>query len=558
MTEILSLWRSPLDKVALAEARALSHRQPRGSIGYGENFSAMTIYNYGYYIDLMVTPALALANMLTVMGDASPTGGLSFIPQKSFSIPITSAAPFSVPDQCVFIGSGGGGTESGGGSSFYHFVIEPSGTVASTFLSCSLGNTTTGGIYFRSLAFLWGYTEYAKDTCIYANVWNCRAINCTFTNCPLAFNAQANACTLEQCTINYDVSSTLGPNGATAVIFNAPECGALGPGQFTQVSQADTGPTGCTCIAVLGSAEHCVIADMQIYEWSTGVDFAQDVGAIYSQIRNCDVECWQTALNIALPANAGGKITSSVKVTSCILAKAADSTDGSAIVNIDAQLTAGHGNTNGELIDITLTDCTVFNMAPTPPAGQYGLEIQGGQNIKVIGGTYSNNSRNGGAGIAITGACGDVQIIGVNLQPNSPGSPNLNSQQYGLLVSGNTAGTVLVSGCDMTGYIVLGSSPVYVSGTPYRLYINDCMGYNDGSPALTATPLQLTTGVYAAELANPYFGPSVLIYSNGSTAVTLNIFGQAITSNFGIIYLPNAYQSFSFSTVPSSFSSIGK
>ena len=197
-------------------------------------------------------------------------------------------------------------------------------------------------------------------------------------------------------------------------------------------------------------------------------------------------------------------------------------------------------------------------MAPTPPAGQYGLEIQGGQNIKVIGGTYSNNSRNGGAGIAITGACGDVQIIGVNLQPNYPGSPNLNSQQYGLLVSGNTAGTVLVSGCDMTGYIVLGSSPVYVSGTPYRLYINDCMGYNDGSPALTATPLQLTTGVYAAELANPYFGPSVLIYSNGSTAVTLNIFGQAITSNFGIIYLPNAYESFSFSTVPLSFSWIGK
>jgi hypothetical protein len=255
--------------------------------------------------------------------------------------------------------------------------------------------------------------------------------------------------------------------------------------------------------------------------------------------------------------NSGG----SVKVTSCILAKASDSTDGSPIVNIDAQLIAGHGNTNSQLIDITLTDCTVFNMAPTPPAGQYGLEIQGGQNIKVIGGTYSNNSPNEGAGIAITGACGDVQIIGVNLQPSYPGSPNLNSQQYALLVSGSTAGTVLVSGCDMTGYsfLPLGGLPVHVTAAPYRLYVDNCMGYNDVGAALNATSLQLTTGVYAAELANPYFGPSVLIYSN-SSPVTLNIFGQAITSTFGIIYVPNPYDMFYFSggVVPSSFSWIGK
>lgn len=45
MTEILSLWRSPLDKVALSQAEALRGRQPQCSIGYAEDFSAMTIYN---------------------------------------------------------------------------------------------------------------------------------------------------------------------------------------------------------------------------------------------------------------------------------------------------------------------------------------------------------------------------------------------------------------------------------------------------------------------------------------------------------------------------------
>jgi hypothetical protein len=42
----LSLWRSPLDRVALAAAGALSDRQPRCSIPGYEDFSAMTVYNY--------------------------------------------------------------------------------------------------------------------------------------------------------------------------------------------------------------------------------------------------------------------------------------------------------------------------------------------------------------------------------------------------------------------------------------------------------------------------------------------------------------------------------
>ena len=94
--------------------------------------------------------------------------------------------------------------------------------------------------------------------------------------------------------------------------------------------------------------------------------------------------------------------TSGIEVTASLLAKTDVSTDPTAVVLIDPQLTSG--NTNSQLNDITFLDCTVFNAAASATAAQHGLQIVGGTNIKVIGGTYSNNSSAGGAGIAITGA----------------------------------------------------------------------------------------------------------------------------------------------------------
>jgi hypothetical protein len=250
-----------------------------------------------------------------------------------------------------------------------------------------------------------------------------------------------------------------------------------------------------------------------------------------------------SALNIALPTSGG--TAAGVKVTSCTLTKASDSTDGSPIVTINAN--------GGALNDVTLLDCTVFNMA-TAPAGQYGLAIATGSNIKILGGTYTSNGPSGGAGIAITGAATEVQIIGVNLQPSSavPSSPN--AQQYALLISGNPAG-VLVSSCDMTGY---GSaSPVRITGFPARLRITGCPGYNNSNTNLTASPTQLITGVNAASSTTPYYGPSVFMYSNPTT-LTLHVFGQSIVASTGIFFLPSAYDTFFFNSAPASFTWIGQ
>ncbi len=358
------------------------------------------------------------------------------------------------------------------------------------------------------------------------------------------------ACTMEQCTIQY----LQGPNTATAVILGAPQCSVIGPGEFVQASQSSGGPSGCTCIAVQGPSEHAVICDMYIYEWTWGVDFSQPStheGAQYTHITNCEIICWQTALNLRPPAGTTST-TAGIKVAGCVLAKASDSNDAHAIVFID--LNGAPSNT--QLNDISLLDCTVFSMAPTA-ALQYGLQITGGSNIKIIGGTYSNNGSSGGAGIAITGPCTDVQIIGANLQPSYPSSPNVHAQQYALLIASSAVvpGPILVSGCDMTGY---SASPVSVAGTPTELLISSCPGYNDRNTALIATSAMLTSGINAATLSTPYFGPSVFTFSN-STPLSVQVFGQTLTMSFGVIFLPSPYDSIRFTTTaPATFTWIGK
>jgi hypothetical protein len=93
MTDVLSLWRSPLDQVGLSAAEVLSNRQPRCSIEQGEDFSAMTIYNFAHYY-LATSPlnaGTALAAMFTAMNPGPyAMGGLAFIAQLNYNNVILS------------------------------------------------------------------------------------------------------------------------------------------------------------------------------------------------------------------------------------------------------------------------------------------------------------------------------------------------------------------------------------------------------------------------------------------------------------------------------------
>jgi hypothetical protein len=544
-SEILSIWRSPLDKTALEQAQVMADSQPRCSIGYNEDFSPMTIYNFGYYVDTYSSSYdYALYQMFEYMGplNAGPIGGLAFIPQQSFALSASGAMygfPFGVPDNSVIVGSGGGGVPGAGSTPFFHFVVTPIGSTQTVFLEpTTTGGHNSGGVYFRSLAFQWLSPANVNDVCINANVWSAQVIRCTFVDCPTAVNASGLSTGLAQCTINYTVSS---PTDATAVILSGTECLVLGPGVFSQTSRADGGATGCTGISVQG-VEHVVIADMQLYEWTIGIDFSQPTPTgqiLAAHITNCEILCWQNALNIEVAGS--GYTIAGLKVTSCTLAKTSDSTDTHEVVKIN-------GKESTTFHDITLLDCTVFNMA-SAPATQNGVNIVNGSDVKIIGGTCSNN---GYAGIAITGAATDVQVIGVNLQPSYPGAPSLNNQQYALaLAAGSSPAGILVSGCDMTGY---SGSAVYVdpSITPTDFFIVDCPGYNDRNTPLTATASQLMAGVSASQCTSPYFGPSVISYTSASP-VMLTVFGQTIIASMGVIFLPSPYDEFSFNSVPTSF-----
>jgi hypothetical protein len=202
--DLLSIWRSPIDKVAIMEAESLEQRQPRGTIVYYEDFTQITIFNYGQYITAAggITNAdAALENMFDAMRAASSPygndGGLAYILQQNYLVNAydPNIQKHEVPDQCNLLACGMGGDKGNANSThFYHFKISPlaAGLNTSTFLTCE-GNHTTGGKWFRGIAFEWAQTN-AKvgDICISAGTWNCIAVDCNLRIALQRFTLRAN------------------------------------------------------------------------------------------------------------------------------------------------------------------------------------------------------------------------------------------------------------------------------------------------------------------------------------------------------------------------------
>lgn len=565
MKDYLSIWRSPLDRVALQEAQALRDQQPRCSITIEFNtpFNPTTAYNFGSYAGVPGggTPAqnsTYLQQMLNDMLDASPPigiGGFAFIPQSQFGV-YASTDGIAVPGQVNVVGSGGGGLVPPmiAGDDFFHFVINLDGT----FLTCSGGHTSAGQ-YFRSLAFQWLNPTDPTDRCIVANTWNCRAVECNFVDCPTAFAATGLQSGLIGCTIAY----TAGPDDATAVILQGgTECFIHGPGEFYQTSVAAGGPAGCSAIALGGGSptatEHAVITDLHLYNWSFAINYVVNRNVYGTHVTNVEAAAYVTCVNM-IPPGANGKIHAE-KFTSCVFRKTADSTDGHAIILVGTSL-----GPNSNLNDIEFRNCTVYSDSSTPQAGQYCYEITSGENIRIIGGTIGNAgaSGQGGAGIAITaptggGGPGRITILGVDLSAKYPHADNVHAQQYALLISASLQDVVTVEDCKMAGYEDNGN-PVSVTGEANEyLYIRNCQGYNDLNTPLNHGVAPLGPGfTRAATCTTPYFGPSLISFSN-SSPVSLNIFGAAITRSAGVFYLPSPYDGFFFETVPSFFSWVGK
>ncbi len=260
-------------------------------------------------------------------------------------------------------------------------------------------------------------------------------------------------------------------------------------------------------------------------------------------ILDCQVDSLSAALQMK-PQSSTGSSLQEVRVAASSFTQTAGQAYTGAGIVID--LPAGGNNSQVDTIKLIGVTSEGWN--------GHGLQINGGQNVQVVGGTYAGNMQGGTtaqAGIAITGPAANISIVGADLSATYLGSA---PQQYALLVSGSPTTPVLIKDSPMLGY---SASPVDVTGSPSNLQISDCAGYNDHNISLNGGVAPTGSGVSASTCSTPYFGPSLVTFSNPS-ALTVHVSGTAYSMSFGSIYLAQPFDKIYFSAAPSTFTWIGK
>jgi hypothetical protein len=516
------------------------------------------------------------------------TGGFVRIPQYDFPV-VGTTTGIVVPDQVIIQALGTGG--SGLSPSDYHFTITDSGGAAST-LFVAAGSHSSGGTEFRNLSFNWNDAQYPGgagvpgDTVLNLGYFNCLVYRCTFTNCPTTVNfagftpgmPDALGSYMKECQVQY----SSGPNNATCIIMTGEQCGIVdsiiaqnGP----RGVHGPYGPTGCTAIATGGhkaGSEHQVFSGLHLAQWATCIDYSDfnDVGigsgCQYTTIRDCEMDGF--GLGLALPhagscinmttANNAGQIYGQ-KITNNTMSISQNSNVGNPVVLIDTGALGfgGSGGSNTNVQGIDLIGNFIFGNVTNGDGvhngvaqnNQYGVQVNAGDSIRIIGGKIGNFGNNanlgadGSANIAITGTVGSVLIDSVDLRPTyangGSGSTGSGASQYALLVSGAlsaTSGVVRVSNCDMSGY---SGNPVAVTGSvgSGALFITNCTGYNQsGFVVFTGAPSNAPTGGTSASTAGTltgghnFYGPSTIYFdvgSGGSATLTINTVTQTFPAN---------------------------
>jgi parallel beta-helix repeat protein len=113
-------------------------------------------------------------------------------------------------------------------------------------------------------------------------------------------------------------------------------------------------------------------------------------------------------------------------------------------------------------------DTVIFNTCSSRASQDYGLEIRGGQNIQIIGGTFSgNNPQNASsAGIAVTGPALRVQMDGVNCTPIAdPTGKAFGPQAYGIYILNGSDIQITNANCSGNGTSAKTGAGIYINGT---------------------------------------------------------------------------------------------
>lgn len=549
----------------------------------------------------------SLFTALTSAPGAALKGGFVRIPQYNFPvvavIPVAgSGMGIAVPDQAIIQGLGTGGQGLAGAN--YHFTISDPGGAASA-LFVAEGSHSIGGTEFRNLAFDWNSpASYAGDTAINVGFAATLVYRCTFTDCPTAVNFAGYTSTsspdalgsiMRECQVKYNS----GPANATCVVLAGQQTGIMGPSILNCQGVGAGGPAGCTGVAIGGGVmtnEHNVIDSVHFTSWATCVDYADINGAIvngshsgcqHTTIANCEMDGQgigsthpHAGACINLTTNTSSGNIYDQKIVGNALYLSQNSTNSNPVVLIDtgALGPGGVGGPNTNVSSIDLIGNLIFsnitssggNTGVAQP-NTYGIQINAGDSIRVIGGKIGNMGttagNDGSANICISGNPASVIIDSVDLRPtyvNAGGGSNGSAaSQYALLISGTlTAGPIQVRNCDMIGF---SGSPVGVTGSvsvglnpPGRgpLYITNCPGYNDQN-TLINTLSNLTAGTaYAAynqgaHGGTSYYGPSIVMFtassSSGSTFQINNATAQTLVVNQIVsVFLESPYDTIKF------------
>lgn len=517
---------------------------------------------------------IALTALFTAMTDAAGGsrlgGGMARIPQ--FNFPVNAASPstgtpLAVPDQAIIQGLGTGGSNAGNNNC--HFSISDTGSGKNTFWKFS--NTgSSGGTYLRNLAFQWVTPGNTFDTCLDFENWNDGAQECTFTDCPMAINLNGLAGFAKACTITYGAHIST-PANVTGIVVQGNQNEISGPSEMNGGSLS-----GTSTFLLLGggvsACEHNTIRSIHIFGWNYGIDYS-DIngvgitgGTSNNVIDGCKLDCIITCINL-VPIGTNGQIFNQV-ISNNEMTKSRSSTDGHPIVYIASKSETAPSNVGPIFLvnNLIYSNVTSADMVGGhAQANQYGVQIATCEAVSIIGGQISNVGTNAGsdgtANICISGDPISVIISDVDLAAsyagvnsgNSTGTNGSAASEFALLISGNPS-YVQVDNCYMGGGWA--GRPVSVTGSPGKVHITNCVGYNDQNTPLNGAVAPLSA-LSAATCSTPYFGPSVFTWTN-STPVTVHVFGTTYTASSGIIFLPSPYDTIFVSAAPLLFSWIGK
>ena len=555
------------------------------SISPTVDLSALSWYNYLNFgaianAGISTQNNTALTNMFARMVGANApatSGGRAFIPAGSFLIDVSTNG-YTVPNQAVIEGSGpitygpgSSGSSTGNNNTQNCMFLATLASASSANIMFNMaGNHSWGGTTIRYIGFGYPAGSNASSVCINMSGIQPHVENCSFYNCPQAIVCQGLHGIIRDCTFEYQLSGSAGPNGGSTpgtaiaqIQLDAPQCKVIDC-EMQQNSITGGGPTGIAGVSMNGTGgagEHNAVIGCHLSDFSYGITFAIGANQMYHcEILRNEIPGYITSLYLQ-PGGGSNASLFGLKVTDNILYQSFGSISSTPVVFLDCNSAAAN---NTQLDDIEFKGNTLYN------GGTHGYVFGAAYSIRVIGGQSSGHNPTGGAGIAIIPSAATglqarfITIQNVDLRPRYYNSPQTGarSQQYAIICTANPV-QVLVDGCDLTGYgsPITGGSPISITGAPTSFIVINSPGYNDQNVSLNGSPTSVAptgTAKSAATATVPYYGPSVIKWDNAGTPINVTFGATTISASSGYYYLASPYDTILFASAPATFAWIGK